>query len=182
MKPKAKPRSAWEREPWARRRLPMYESEAWQSLTYVELWVLERLELEHMRQGGTANGNRIVSWEQFLAYMRRTNRGSLNAAIKNLGRLGFLIVVEHGKWNGGGGRERASRYRLTYLPTPDGKPPTDDWRQMVTPVSLWNSNTNVPTEGGTSDTGVTTGSVAPVPLPSRYLSIKARQAVRGDDR
>src|SRR5690348_12217228 len=103
MKPKAKPRSAWEREPWARRRLPMYESDAWQSLTYIELRVLERLELENLRHSGKRNGDLIVSFEQFLAYMRRTNRGSLSAAIKNLVRLGFLVVVEHGKWNGGGG-------------------------------------------------------------------------------
>ena len=167
--------------PFVMHRLEMLETDAWQSLTYVELRVLERLELENMRHGGKRNGNLIVSFEQFLAYMRRTNRRSLSAAIKNLVRLGFLRVVASGKWNGGGGRERASRYHLTYLPTPDGKPPTDNWRAMVAPVPRRSSGTSATTGGRISNINATTGSVAPVPLPSRYLSIKPREAVKGDD-
>jgi len=120
-------------DPWVMHRMAMLESAAWRSLTLAARLVLDRLEIEHMRHYGKRNGNLIVTYDQFLAHTGRKRRHLVAAAIKQLEQLGFLEIVERGKWNAGKDR-RASRYRLTYLPTAD-KPATDEWRSSVTKTS-----------------------------------------------
>ena len=131
-------------EPWVMHRVAMLESAAWRSLTLASRLVLDRLEIENARHHGKRNGKLIVTYDQFLAHMRWKRRHSVVAAIEQLERLGFLEVVERGKWNDGRDR-RASRYRLTYLPTAD-KPPTDEWRLSVTQTSLRDGDPNVTTD------------------------------------
>ena len=99
---------------WVAHSLEMLECPAWRSLTLAARLVLDRLEIEHVRHHGKRNGNLAVSYGQFLDYMGWTKPNSVTAAIQQLANLGFLEVLERGRWNG----RRPSRYRLTYLPTP----------------------------------------------------------------
>jgi hypothetical protein len=125
-------------EPFVMHYLDTLESTAWRSLTLGARLVLDRLEIEHMRRHGAHNGKLIVTYDQFLAHMGWNRRASVAAAIQQLERLGFLEVVERGKWNDGKDR-RASRYRLNYLPTRD-KPPTDEWLSSVPQGELRNNS------------------------------------------
>src|SRR5262245_15534281 len=135
-------------------RVAMLERPAWRALTLVARLVLDRLEIENARYHGKRNGNLIVTYDQFLVHTGRRRRHSIAAAIEQLDRLGFLEVVERGKWNDGKDR-RASRYRLTYLPA-NNKPPTDEWRSPVTKTSLRDGDENVTTDFEIGDENVTT--------------------------
>src|SRR5262245_34621990 len=149
-----KPNGDRRTKPFVMHPLEMLESMAWRSLTPAARLVLDRLEIEHMRHHGKRNGNLIVTYDEFLEYMGRKRRHSVAAAIEQLERLGFLEVVERGKWNDGKDR-RASRYRLTYLPA-NNKPPTDEWRSPVTKTSLRDGDENVTTDFEIGDENVTT--------------------------
>ncbi len=80
-----------------------------------------------MAHAGTENGNLPCTYDDFERYGVR--RRSIPDAMRQLQRLGFVIVAEQGR---GGNAEwrRASRYRLTYLGA-GGMPPTDEWRRFV---------------------------------------------------
>jgi len=144
-------------------RLAMLESDAWRALTLAARLVLERLEIEHMRHHGKRNGHLIVTYDEFLVHMGRKRRHAVAAAIDQLERSSLLVVEERGKWNDGRDR-RASRYRLTYLPTADGKTPTDEWRSSVTKTSLRDGDENVTTVFEIGDENVTTESVTKTSL------------------
>jgi hypothetical protein len=62
--------------------VPMLESTARRSLTLGARLVLDRLDIENARHLGNRNGKLIVTYDQFLAHMRWTRRGSVAAAIQ----------------------------------------------------------------------------------------------------
>jgi hypothetical protein len=131
-------------------RVAMLECAAWRSLTRAARLVLDRLEIENARH----HGKLIVTYDQFLAHIGRKRRHPVAAAIEQLERLGFLEVVEHGKWNAGRGLARVTL--PAHIPTSRYKPPTDEWRSPVTRTSLRDGDENVTTDFEIGDENVTT--------------------------
>lgn len=89
--------------------------------------VMDRLEIEHARHAGEANGRLVVSYDQFEAH--GLHRHAIGPAIRELVALGFVQITEQG--SAGADFRRASAYRLTYLAAPDSDP-THEWRRILT--------------------------------------------------
>lgn len=103
----------------------MLSSAAFRSLSGVALQVLFRVLVEHMAHAGTENGNLVVTYKDFEACGIR--RPSISAALKDLQTVGLLRVVVIGGRSYGDAR-LPSRYRLTWLPTREGDPATNEWK------------------------------------------------------
>jgi len=126
--------------------------ESRRKLTLVARRVLDRLELEHLRHRGKANGHLAVSYNQLLEYAERNTRKAVAAAIKEL-VCASLVEVTPGRWNAG--NPSASRYRLTYLPVANNRAP-DDGGTLVPKRELDKSSekgTRAGSEKGTQCTG-----------------------------
>jgi hypothetical protein len=108
-------------------RLALLESYAWRSLSGEAHLTLHRIEIEHLRHGGKENGDLVVLYDHFLAYVGGHRRG-IARALRDLEALGLIRVV---RGRAGNGEFRTpSKYRLTYLPS-GGQPPTDEWREIT---------------------------------------------------
>lgn len=110
-------------------RLEMLESPAWLALSDDARRLLQRLDVEHMRHGGSENGSLLCTYSDFV--VAGVRRNAISAAIREAEALGFLEVGRKGY------RSRAefrapSLYRLTYV-NGRGKsaPATDDWRSVA---------------------------------------------------
>ena len=90
--------------------------------------VMDRLEIEHARHAGEANGRLVVSYDQFVAH--GLHRHAIGPAIRELVALGFVRITEQGS-AGNSEFRRASSYRLTYLAAPDSDA-THEWRRALT--------------------------------------------------
>jgi hypothetical protein len=102
----------------------MLDSPAWRALTPAAKAVLERLEMEYMRdKAGRANGGLVCTYEQFVDHGIRL--GSIAGGIRQAIELGFLKITQRGRAYAGA--HHPNYYRLTYLPTAHAKP-TDEWR------------------------------------------------------
>lgn len=109
----------------------MRESPAWRAIPDTAKRVLERLELEHMRHAGTANGSLKVTFDQFAAAGIR--RQSISLALRQLAALGFIEVIVEG-YRGQNGFHVPSQYRLTYVYNADYRRqglPTHEWRRIA---------------------------------------------------
>src|SRR5262245_42079096 len=123
-----KPKKASQTEsfdPFVKHHRSMLESVAWRSLTPRARLLLDRLELEHMRQPRNCNGRLSVSYAEFRAY-RVGGFEVIASAVADAEHCGFL-EVKRGKVVGN--MPRRSSYRLTYLPT-SLAPATDEWRRF----------------------------------------------------
>lgn len=111
-------------------RREMRESAAWRALTWNARRVLDRLELEHMAQGGEENGRLICTYAQFKAAGLRGP--SIALAINECVALGFLEVTKRGTPSISCTRN-PSTYRLTYIHG-RGKngAPSDEWQRIKT--------------------------------------------------
>lgn len=112
-------------EPWCWFTKEMLSSEGFRSLSRMALQALFRLVFEHLEHAGTENGNLTVTYNDFVVWgIRRT---SISDALRELERAGFVRVVVKGGLSYGEARV-PSRYRLTWLPTSAGDPPTNEWK------------------------------------------------------
>jgi hypothetical protein len=117
-------------ETFVAHRLTMRESPAWRALPDNARRILDRLEIEHMRHGGAANGSLMCPYGHFQEAGIR--RGSVALAIRQAIALGFLKITAVGY-------RRAAEFRapnvyfVTYLHG-CGKSlkPTDDWARLQT--------------------------------------------------
>ena len=103
-------------------------SAGWRAMPQRARIIVDRLMVEHMIQGGKANGELIVTYENFREF--GAPDGRQREAITEAVALGFVRVTEIGRPGSIAEVRRASRYRLTFLPTHDGKPATDEWRAL----------------------------------------------------
>jgi hypothetical protein len=110
----------------------MRRSLAWSALSWNDRRFLDRLELEHADHGGTENGNLPCTYDDLRRHGLR--RQSVWIAVVRTVALGFVHVTEQGHQAAGDNRT-PSRYRLTYLPTSDGKP-THEWKNIGTEEQL----------------------------------------------
>lgn len=131
MKARNPMRQSWlgegETEGWIAHRLELVTSPAWRLRPKPLANILDRLEIEHMREGGKANGNLCVSYDQFVA--AGVSRKVIRAA-EDTGEALGLLVVERSQEMVGNIRG-ASKYRLTYVPAKDKRAPTDEWRDVT---------------------------------------------------
>lgn len=110
-------------------RVDMIRSPAWWAMNFAARRVLDRLEIEHCNHGGAENGRLACTYDDF--HRVGIRRQSIPAAIVQLARLGFVEVTEKGR-QAHADLRIPSRYRLTFLPTPDGAGPTDEWAKLDT--------------------------------------------------
>ena len=69
----------------------MIQSPSWRSRPVPLANILERLEIEHMRHAGTANGQLYVSYNQFVQF--GISKRAINAALHLGEQLGLLEVM-----------------------------------------------------------------------------------------
>lgn len=110
----------------------MRESPAWHVLPDVGRRVLDRLELEHMHQGGQENGRLRCPYSDFekAGIRRRSIAQGIRACIA----LGFVEKTEQG-YRASNGFCKPSSYRLTYVFSANkhtGGLPTDEWARLTT--------------------------------------------------
>jgi hypothetical protein len=99
-------------EAFAPHRRSMKESVAWRALPDNARRVLDRLELEHMRQGARENGRLICTYTDFEEWALR--RKSIARALREAVALGFLEITGRG-YKAATGFRQPSTYRVTYL-------------------------------------------------------------------
>jgi hypothetical protein len=113
----------------------MLESPAWGALSITARRILDRLELEHLANGGVENGKLVCTYDDFEKYGAR--RHSIKLAILQLRQLGFIEVTQWGRQAVGDGRV-PSKYRLTYVPTVEPYyQATHEWRRFRYDEQVW---------------------------------------------
>jgi len=101
----------------------LLESAALGALPLRSRRVLDGLMIAHAGEGGKENGNFICPYDALVALGVR--RDAIKEALADLAAVG-LIQVTYGA-RSYGTKRAPSRYRLTWLGTPDGIGPTNEW-------------------------------------------------------
>lgn len=110
---------------WVPHRLEMLVSPAWRARPIAVMRIIERLEEEHLRHGGTQNGKLYVSFLQFQS--AGVSKRVIKPALECAAALGLVEIVKEGEARGDVRPPNA--YRLTFLPV--GKAiPTDEWKRV----------------------------------------------------
>jgi phytoene dehydrogenase-like protein len=116
---------------WVAHMHSMLESPAWRALSRGAHQFITRLEVEHCRHGGTANGKLIVTYADCMTWGMHPK--AIAPAQREAVALGFAELTKRGR---GGTAEfrRAHQWGLTYIrPNSDREPPaTDDWKRIKT--------------------------------------------------
>ncbi|MGQ0741906.1 MAG: hypothetical protein ACT4OG_06395 [Alphaproteobacteria bacterium] len=115
-----------EGEPWIWLTAEMLSSPACRALGINGRRVLDFLMLEHMAHAGTENGRLLAPYNQLVRF--GVAKSEISRALAEVEHLGW-IDVERGERLGG--RQHASRYVLTWLPTADGQPATNRWTKVT---------------------------------------------------
>jgi hypothetical protein len=103
----------------------MLESPAYRVLSGGAEKVIARIAIEHMGHGGGLNGALPVTHNNFANYGIR--RASILAFLSEAVVLGFVDRTQQGQRRYGDFEGAPALYRLTWLPTHDGKPASNDW-------------------------------------------------------
>jgi hypothetical protein len=83
--------------------------------------IVDFLLIEHMRQGCRQNGLLKAPWRQLCAF--GVGRCLISATLVALEAAGLVMCARHGLG-------KVSHYRLSWLPTHDGRPATNEWRSQ----------------------------------------------------
>ena len=109
-------------------RLDMKASPAWRVLPDNARRLLDRLELEHMRHGGSQNGALLCTYNHFAEAGIR--RASVALAIRQAVALGFLEITQAGYRTAAEFRA-PNLFRLTYVHgVRKNIHPTDEWETI----------------------------------------------------
>lgn len=110
--------------PWAFLSLQLLRSAAWRTRSINCVRLLDFLMAEHVAHGGRENGNLCATYDQLEA--AGLTRSLIRTAIQEAEGVGLLrVVVPGGRL---GGANLPSRYRLTFYPTKDTAPATNEWK------------------------------------------------------
>jgi hypothetical protein len=90
--------------------------------------LIDALMTEHADHGGLENGNLKAPYDTLQA--RGMRRGNILSAILEAKALGIVDPTRGVRSYGS--RKAPSLYRLTWLGTPDGLTPTNEWRAIQT--------------------------------------------------
>jgi hypothetical protein len=107
----------------------MLESPAYRVLSGGAEKVIARIAIEHMGHGGGLNGALPVTHNNFANYGIR--RASILAFLSEAVALGFVDRTQQGQRRYGDFEGAPALYRLTWLPTHDGKPATNEWERFA---------------------------------------------------
>ncbi|SIT56248.1 conserved hypothetical protein [Mesorhizobium prunaredense] len=112
---------------WVAHRLELYLSPSWRLAPVPLKRMLERLEIEHLRHGGSNNGELYVSFGQFEQHnISRRKIASAQALGAALGLMETIRAIEPA-----GDLRAPNAYRLTYLPAKGCLAPTDEWKRTT---------------------------------------------------
>jgi hypothetical protein len=107
----------------------MLNSPSWLAMPFNARRVVEGIASEHMAQGGTRNGELIVTYENLIA--RGIRRQAIPPAINIAEALGWIDVTFRGGMAYGAAR-CPSTYGLTWLPRSDERAATNRWKAIKT--------------------------------------------------
>ncbi|MBR1155249.1 hypothetical protein [Bradyrhizobium sp. JYMT SZCCT0428] len=112
--------------------LPGYllNSPAWLAMSPKCRKFIDALMAEHADQGGLENGNLMAPYNWLQA--RGMRRADILSAVIEAKALGIVDFTRGARSYGS--RMAPSRYRLTWLGTPDGLAPTHEWKSIKTDV------------------------------------------------
>jgi hypothetical protein len=108
------------------RLVEMMESPAYRVLSLSARRCLDRIEIEHMRHGGRANGQLPITYEHFVEY--GLHRHAIGPALRELQALGFIQITERGV-AGNASHRAPNKFRLTYIAEGRARP-THEWRRI----------------------------------------------------
>lgn len=83
---------------WVPHRLEMLVSPAWRARPIAVMRIIERLEEEHLRHGGTQNGKLYVSFLQF--QNAGVSKRVIKPALECAAALGLIEVIKEGEARG----------------------------------------------------------------------------------
>jgi hypothetical protein len=113
-------------QPWVWQSRALRQSDAWRSAGINARRFVDFLLIEHMKQGGRANGLLKATQRQLIAF--GIGARYVTKAIREAEKLG-LVDGYHG------GRRVATKYALTWLPGTMGQRQRTDGRPIATPLS-----------------------------------------------
>lgn len=111
---------------WLTRRMLL--SQAWCAMPSYAMRVVFRIAIEHLSQGGTQNGELVVTYSDFENYGIR--RARIFAGIAIAEALGFIDTTRRGRRVYGASKV-PSTYALTWLPRCDRSPATHRWKGVT---------------------------------------------------
>jgi hypothetical protein len=111
------------------RRPEMLRSPAFRALSLTGHRILARIEIEHCHHGGKDNGKLPVTYEDFHRY--GVHHHAIGPGLRETEALGLVEITQRGL-AGNADHKRPNFFRLTYLPTGDGKLATDEWCRIET--------------------------------------------------
>jgi hypothetical protein len=106
----------------------LLQSPAWLAMSDKCRKLVDALMAEHADHGGLENGNLMAPYNMLQA--RGMRRGNILNAIIEAEALGIADPTRGVRSYGS--RKAPSRYRLTWLGTPDGLTPTNEWKSIKT--------------------------------------------------
>ena len=112
---------------WLTREL--LRSAAWQSLGINARRFIDFLLLEHMNHGGAENGRLKAPYRQLEDFGIASRH--ISRAIRQAIASGLVDRTDSPDDPSPGPIRRPATYRLTWLPTADGEPPTNRWRNYT---------------------------------------------------
>lgn len=115
--------------PWFWITLPMLQSPAWRAMSGGAIKIISRVAIEHMAHGGGQNGLLAVTYSDFEQFGVR--RSSILPYLVEVMELGWIARTQKGVQAWGDFEGAPALYRLTFLPTCDGRPATDAWKRFT---------------------------------------------------
>jgi hypothetical protein len=106
----------------------LLNSPAWLAMSDQCRKLIDALMAEHAYHGGLENGNLMAPYDMLQA--RGMRRGNILNAVIEAKALGIVDPTRGVRSYGS--RRAPSRYRLTWLGTPDGLMATNEWRSIKT--------------------------------------------------
>jgi len=100
----------------------LLSSDAWRAQNIHTVRLLHFLLLEHLRHAGQRNGHLLAPHRQLYAF--GIGKNYVTAAIAQAEQLGLVACHR-------GGMRTATKYRLTWFESCDGKPATNEWRAYI---------------------------------------------------
>jgi hypothetical protein len=106
----------------------LLNSPAWLAMSDQCRLLIDGLMAEHADHGGLENGNLKAPYDMLES--RGMRRGNILDAIFETEALGLIDAIRSVRSYGS--RKAPSHYRLTWLGTPDGLAPTNEWKSIKT--------------------------------------------------
>ena len=114
-------------EPWVWLTRELVASPAWRTRSRTAIKFVDFLLIEYMNHAGTENGNLTAPYNHLVTY--GCPRRLVSGAIAELQFLGLVeVTMPGGRW---AGTNQPSRYRLTWLPDSESRPPTNEWMRIT---------------------------------------------------